>query len=110
MKRPARFTAREQFIAHDELSPVERTHLLAQLDGDVPPLSEAERHDWIEGFSTALSHDAFIPFRDNVDRAQASAVRYILQPGGSIADDGVVAAANEYGMAMAFSGLRLFRH
>jgi len=110
MKRPERFTAREQFIAYGELSPVERTQLLAQLDGDVPPLSEAERHDWIEGFSTVLSHDAFIPFRDNVDRAQASAVHYILQPGGSIADDGVVAAANEYGMAMAFSGLRLFRH
>jgi len=110
MKRPERFTAREQFIAYGELSPVERTQLLAQLDGDVPPLSEAERHDGIEGFSTVLSHDAFIPFRDNVDRAQASAVHYILQPGGSIADDGVVAAANEYGMAMAFSGLRLFRH
>ncbi len=110
MKRPDRFTAREQFIAYAELSPVERMHLLAQLEGDVEPLSEAERHEWIEGFSSVLSHDAFIPFRDNVDRAQASAVRYILQPGGSIADDGVIAAANEYGITMAFSGLRLFRH
>ena len=57
-----------------------------------------------------LSHDAFMPFRDNVDRAQASAVTHILQPGGSIADEDTIAACNEYGIAMAMTAQRLFRH
>lgn len=110
LKRPDRFTAREQFIARNELSPAEQRYLAGQFEGEVEPLSPAERREWIEGFNNALSHDAFIPFRDNIDRAQASAVRYVLQPGGSIADEDVVAAANGYGMVMALSGLRLFRH
>ena len=76
----------------------------------VAPLSAGERAEWIGRFQNVLSHDAFIPFRDNVDRAQASAVRYILQPGGSIADKAVTAAADQYGIVMAFSDLRLFRH
>ena len=110
LKRPERFTAREQFIAHDELSPAEQAHLASQMTEPVQPLSPEERRAWIGTFTNVLSHDAFMPFRDNVDRAQASGVRYILQPGGSIADEGVIAAADEYGMAMAFSGLRLFHH
>ena len=110
MKRPERFTAREQFIAWAELSGPERDHLSGLFAEPVAPLSAEERAEWIDGFTTVLSHDAFMPFRDNIDRAQASAVRYVLQPGGSIADEGVTAAADEYGMTMAFSGLRLFRH
>ncbi|PZC49521.1 MAG: phosphoribosylaminoimidazolecarboxamide formyltransferase [Chloroflexi bacterium] len=110
MKRPERFTAREQFIAWAELSEPERAYLRAQFREAVEPLSDEERGDWIGGFTTSLSHDAFMPFRDNIDRAQASAVRYVLQPGGSIADAGVTAAADSYGMTMALSGLRLFRH
>ncbi len=110
LKRPERFTAREQFIAHDELSPAEQAYLASQMTEPVQPLSPEERRAWIGTFTNVLSHDAFMPFRDNVDRAQASGVRYILQPGGSIADEGVIAAADEYGMAMAFSGLRLFHH
>ena len=110
IKRPERFTAREQFIAWAELSEPERDHLREHFTEPVEPLSDAERRSWIMGFRTVLSHDAFLPFRDNIDRAQASAVRYVLQPGGSIADAGVTAAADEYGMTMALSGLRLFRH
>jgi AICAR transformylase/IMP cyclohydrolase PurH len=110
LRRPDRFTAREQVIAYAELSEPERVHLAAQMDSTLEPLSAEERRDWIARYDNALSHDAFIPFRDNIDRAQASAVCYVLQPGGSIADEGVTEAANEYGMTMAFSGLRLFRH
>ena len=110
LKRPERFTAREQFIAWGELSGPERAQLLSLFSEPVEALSDEQRREWIGGFTTALSHDAFMPFRDNIDRAQASAVRYVLQPGGSIADGGVTAAADEYGMTMAFSGLRLFRH
>ncbi len=58
----------------------------------------------------ALASDAFFPFRDGVDAAAAAGVRAIIQPGGSVRDDEVIAAANEHGIAMVFTGRRLFRH
>jgi len=58
----------------------------------------------------ALGSDAFFPFRDNIDRAQASGVTYVAQPGGSVRDDVVIEACDAYGMAMAFTGVRLFHH
>ena len=110
LRRPDRFTAREQYIAWNELSAPEQERLQAQIDPWPGPLPEEERRDWIAGFATALSHDAFVPFRDNIDRAQASAVKHILQPGGSIADEDVTEAANSYGITMALTNRRLFRH
>ena len=110
LKRPDRFTAREQFIAYADLSRPSAATSGASCADRRQALGAIERREWIGGFSAVLSHDAFIPFRDNVDRAQASAVQYVLQPGGSVADGGVIEAANQYGMVMAFSGLRLFRH
>jgi len=75
------------------------------------PLSREERHAWLARFDgVALSSDAFIPFRDNIDRAARSGVRYVVQTGGSTRDEGVIRAADEYGMVMAFTGLRLFHH
>lgn len=71
----------------------------------------AERRAWLDAQSgVALSSDAFFPFRDNLDRASRSGVSYVLEPGGSLRDDEVIAAADEYGMVMAFSGVRLFHH
>jgi phosphoribosylaminoimidazolecarboxamide formyltransferase/IMP cyclohydrolase len=58
----------------------------------------------------SLASDAYIPFRDNVDRAHASGVEYIAQPGGAQRDPEIIAACDHYGMAMAFTGLRLFHH
>ena len=58
----------------------------------------------------ALGSDAFFPFRDGVDQAAAAGVRAIVQPGGSVRDTEVIAAADEHGMAMVFTGTRLFRH
>ena len=58
----------------------------------------------------ALASDAFFPFRDGVDAAAAAGVRAIVQPGGSVRDPEVVAAADEHGIAMVFTGRRLFRH
>ena len=58
----------------------------------------------------ALGSDAFFPFADNIERAKKSGVSYIAEPGGSIRDDLVIAKADEYGMAMAFTGMRLFHH
>jgi phosphoribosylaminoimidazolecarboxamide formyltransferase / IMP cyclohydrolase len=57
-----------------------------------------------------LASDAFFPFRDGVDAAAAAGARAIIQPGGSVRDDEVIAAANEHGMAMVFTGRRVFRH
>lgn len=110
LKRPDRFAGREQYIAWSELSEPERSRLQSQITNWSGPLSDDERREWIGSFRTVLSHDAFMPFRDNVDRAQASAVRHILQPGGSIADADTIAACNEYGIAMSLTGQRLFRH
>jgi AICAR transformylase/IMP cyclohydrolase PurH len=110
LKRPDRFAGREQYIAWNELSQPERDRLQSQIVNWPGPLSDDERRDWIGGFRTVLSHDAFMPFRDNVDRAQASAVTHILQPGGSIADADTTEACNQYGIVMALTGQRLFRH
>jgi len=109
-KRPDRFAGREQYIAWNELSEPERERLQSQIVNWSGPLSADLRRDWIERFQTVLSHDAFMPFRDNVDRAQASAVTHILQPGGSIADADTTDACNLYGIVMALTGQRLFRH
>ncbi len=110
LKRPDRFAAREQYIAWSELSQPERERLRSQIVNWSGPLSDDDRGDWIGRFRTVLSHDAFMPFRDNVDRAQASAVTHILQPGGSIADDDTTDACDQYGITMALTGQRLFRH
>ena len=68
------------------------------------PLSRAEKHEWLARFDgVALSSDAFIPFRDNIDRAARSGVRYVVQTGGSSRDEGIIRAADEYGMVMVFT-------
>jgi phosphoribosylaminoimidazolecarboxamide formyltransferase/IMP cyclohydrolase len=58
----------------------------------------------------ALGSDAFFPFRDGIDQAAAAGVKAIVQPGGSVRDAEVIAAADEHGIAMVFTGERLFRH
>jgi phosphoribosylaminoimidazolecarboxamide formyltransferase/IMP cyclohydrolase len=57
-----------------------------------------------------LSSDAYFPFRDSIDRASRSGVQDVAQPGGSMRDEDVIAACDEYGMVMARTGLRLFHH
>ena len=57
-----------------------------------------------------MASDAFFPFRDSIDNAAKAGVSAIIQPGGSIRDDEVIAAANEHGMAMVLTGIRHFRH
>ena len=75
------------------------------------PLTRDERRAWLDQVSgVALSSDAFFPFRDSIDRASRSGVRYIAQPGGSVNDQGVIAACDEYGMVMALTETRLFHH
>ena len=70
-----------------------------------------EKRAWLDKMSdVALGSDAFFPFGDNIERAHKSGVKYIAQPGGSVRDDNVIDTCNKYGMAMAFTGIRLFHH
>lgn len=70
-----------------------------------------EKRDWLDRMQdVTLGSDAFFPFSDNIDRAYRSGVKYIAQPGGSIRDDRVIEACDKYGMAMVFTGIRLFHH
>ncbi len=75
------------------------------------PLTAQEKKDWIATQSgVTVGSDAFFPFGDNVERARKSGVDYIVEPGGSIRDDNVIETADRYGIAMAFTGMRLFHH
>ena len=64
----------------------------------------------LEVKDSSLASDAFFPFRDGIDQAAAAGVRSVIQPGGSRNDEEVIAAANEHGIAMMFTGMRHFRH
>lgn len=70
-----------------------------------------EKKEWLKGNTgVALGSDAFFPFGDNIERAHKSGVQYIAEPGGSIRDDHVIETCNKYGIAMCFTGIRLFHH
>lgn len=70
-----------------------------------------EKRAWLDQMSdVALGSDAFFPFGDNIERAHKSGVKYVAQPGGSVRDDNVIETCDKYGMAMCFTGIRLFHH
>ena len=73
--------------------------------------TKEEQKAWLaQNTDVCLGSDAFFPFGDNIERAHKSGVAYIAEPGGSIRDDHVIATCNKYGIAMAFTGIRLFHH
>ena len=75
------------------------------------PLTREEKKEWIaQNTNVALGSDAFFPFGDNIERAHKSGVQYVAQAGGSVRDDHVIATCDKYGIAMAFTGIRLFHH
>lgn len=74
-------------------------------------LTREEKREWLaKNNNVALGSDAFFPFGDNIERAHKSGVQYIAQAGGSIRDDNVIETCDKYGIAMAFTGVRLFHH
>ncbi len=74
-------------------------------------LTDAEKKEWLaKNTDVSVGSDAFFPFGDNIERAHKSGVKYIAEPGGSIRDDHVIMTCNKYGIAMAFTGIRLFHH
>lgn len=75
------------------------------------PLTKQEKREWIaRNTDVALASDAFFPFGDNIERAHKSGVKFVAQAGGSVRDDNVIQACDKYGIAMAFTGVRLFHH
>ena len=75
------------------------------------PLTAEEAREYLDTITgVSVGSDAFFPFSDNIERARKSGVSYIAEPGGSIRDDVVIDCCNKYGIAMAFTGMRLFHH
>ena len=75
------------------------------------PLTRDEMREYLDGIrGVSLASDAFFPFDDNIERARASGVDFIAEPGGSIRDDLVIDCCDKYGIVMAFTGMRLFHH
>jgi len=110
VKRPDRDNAIDQFLQPD-ITDAEKSNWSNIFIESPRQLTAGERRAWLDGTSdVVLGSDAFFPFRDSIDRASKSGVSYILQPGGSNRDEDVIAACNEYGMTMIFSGVRLFHH
>jgi phosphoribosylaminoimidazolecarboxamide formyltransferase/IMP cyclohydrolase len=110
VKGPERDNAIDQFL-RDDLSEAESRELAKVFA--VPPqkLTVRDKREWLQGLNgVALGSDAYFPFRDNIDRAAQSGVKYIAQPGGSVRDNLVIEACDQYGMVMAFTGVRLFHH
>lgn len=98
------------FLSED-ITMSEEKLLQAGLEVSAERLNKSERRKWLgELTDVSLASDAYFPFRDSIDRAAGSGVKYIVQPGGSHRDDEVIASADEYGMVMAFSEIRLFHH
>ena len=110
VKAVDRTNARVAYI-EGEMTPPEKQAWL-QLFHQPPPLLDSEqKQEWLTQLQgVALASDAFFPFRDNLDQASRHGVKYVVQPGGSNRDEQVITAANEYGMTMAFSKIRLFHH
>lgn len=110
VKRAVRNNAIDLYVL-GEVGETERPSWEALFETVPAPLTYAERREWLNQLEeVAVSSDAFFPFRDNIDRLQRSGVKYVIEPGGSVRDEDVMAAADAYGMTLIFSGLRLFHH
>jgi phosphoribosylaminoimidazolecarboxamide formyltransferase/IMP cyclohydrolase len=110
LTRPEKDNAIDQFL-RDDITEVELKFWREAFDKEPVRLTRKEKADWIAtNREVSLGSDAFFPFRDNIDRAASSGVKYIVQPGGSLRDEGVIEACNDYNMLMACTGVRLFHH
>ena len=108
--RPERNNAID-LLLQDKITPVEMKNMEATLEKIPPRLTTKEKSNWLEKLNgVSLSSDAFIPFRDTIDKAHLSGVKYVVQPGNSLRDNEVIKACNDYKMVMIFSGIRLFHH
>lgn len=111
LKKTDKANVVDQYLLWDELSDSEQKDLVANLQELPPPISREEKLDWVNSFSNlCLSSDAYIPFRDNIDRAARSNIQVIAHPGGSVRDELVKAACEEHKITLLETGLRCFLH
>jgi phosphoribosylaminoimidazolecarboxamide formyltransferase/IMP cyclohydrolase len=111
MGRPDKTNAIDQFLLWEELSGPEQDQLVSTLGYEPTPLSSEERQSWFAEFGgLCMSSDAFIPFRDNIDRAASTGVSFVAHAGGSMRDESVRAAAATLGVRVIETGMRCFLH
>ena len=112
IRRPDRDNAIDLYLSDEEWEDVLADGAWQKVFRTRPkPLLREDKQEWLANLTqVTVGSDAFFPFGDNVERAHRSGAAYIVQPGGSIRDDHVIATCDKYGMVMAFTGLRLFHH
>lgn len=111
IKRPERDNAIDVYLSDDAQDVLADGQWQKLFSVCPEPFTKEQKQAYLATIQdVALGSDAFFPFGDNIDRAAKSGVRYIAQPGGSIRDDLVIEACDQYGIAMAFTGMRLFHH
>jgi len=109
-KKVQKLNAKIEYIEND-FTEHSRAAWEALFDEVPAELTETEKKEFLSTLSgVSLASDAFFPFPDNIDQCSKRGVSYIAQPGGSVQDKAVIAQADKYGMAMAFTGVRLFHH
>lgn len=111
VKRPERDNAIDYYIGNDDEDILKDGVWETVFSKKPERFTAAEKRAWLDTMSgVSLGSDAFFPFADNIDRAAKSGVKYVAEPGGSVRDDLVIKACDDYGMVMAFTGIRLFHH
>ena len=112
IRRADRDNTIDVYLSTEEHMDVLRDGAWQQFFTEQPqPLTVEEKREWIaQNTRVALGSDAFFPFGDNIERAHKSGVEFIAQAGGSVRDDHVIMTCDKYGIAMAFTGVRLFHH
>ena len=109
--RPDRDNVIDGYINHNEEDVTAEGNWQKYFTERPEPFTAEEQRAYLATIhGVSLASDAFFPFSDNIERAHMSGVDFIAEPGGSIRDDAVIAKANEYGMTIAFTGMRLFHH
>nr|WP_317438395.1 phosphoribosylaminoimidazolecarboxamide formyltransferase [uncultured Enterocloster sp.] len=111
IRRADRDNAIDLYIGEDYMDVLAEGRWERTFKEKPPVFTKEEKRAWLDGLTdVALGSDAFFPFGDNIDRAYKSGVKYVAQPGGSVRDDQVIETCDQYGMVMAFTGIRLFHH
>jgi phosphoribosylaminoimidazolecarboxamide formyltransferase/IMP cyclohydrolase len=111
VKRPERDNAIDYYIGADDEDILKDGVWQTVFSKKPERFTAEEKRAWLDTMSgVSLGSDAFFPFADNIDRAAKSGVKYVAEPGGSVRDDLVIKACDDYGMVMAFTGIRLFHH
>lgn len=111
VRRPDRDNAIDVYIGEEYMDLLADGEWERVFTEKPPVFTREEKAAWLAtADNLALGSDAFFPFGDNIERAKKSGVKYVAQSGGSIRDDNVIETADKYGMAMAFTGIRLFHH